>query len=458
MKAKEGFILTTTLAIITILTIAGAIGLYIVTKETRLTVDTSDSIKALKAAESGIEIAIIKLKNRLITSFPYSFSGTIDNATYIVTLDVNGNSFIIDSEGKKNDAERRIVASVEKKGSTFFPFSINGKLKINRFHNKGRSRSWTDAQLGVKIISEELKRAFEESAFTVKVDPSGFDFPKASNINISPEKYCSDVELNKDKNLTLSDLKELLKNKSGNVFICGKNISIGGTGSENALDFDADLFIVAKENVTISSELKFTGNKQSDNSADNLSFIAGGQIIFNSNAGIDFSGSQEGYNILLYAQKGIESTSFNDLIKISGNQNTEYTSNVFIITPETVRTKGNLIFEPSTTKKDVNFLIWADKGIESEQGGFKITGNSGNTFGNNERNFSILVSNGNVSLNSWFFAGQEQRSGLSYYEIKYYCEEDTTIPSFYKNIYCQLKDMIDGRDSKTFKIKSWKIY
>ncbi|GAB6076750.1 pilus assembly PilX N-terminal domain-containing protein [Desulfurobacterium crinifex] len=446
MKARKGFILATTLAIITILTVAGVIGTYIVTKETRLTVDTSDSIKALKAAESGVEIALAKLKKGEIPSSP--LNGTINGATYEVTVSEVSSGYSIVSVGEKDEAERTIKVFVQKVGTSFYPFAINGELKINDFNDLG-SGGWTEAIVTVKEIPNELREALENANFTVNIRSIDINLPKVADLDTSnfypPESECDYGNYN--ANATYSELHFEDQNGDGKIVVCGKNITLDRT----LIRFNDDLTVAA------TGSIYFTPNttlKKDTGSTSNLSLIAGGEMVFDRNSNIDFAGADAGFNILIYAKEGIVSEdTTGQWISISGNQNTENTSNLLILTPGEIKVNRDLVDDTAVTRKDVNFLIWADKGIYSSNGGFDISGHSETV-----RNFAVIVPDGNATFDRWQFTGSEDRSGLTYEDIINYCDDDT-IPDFYRNIFCQLKDQIGGSSSRSrMQIKSWRIY
>ena len=109
MKDRKGFILATVLAIITALTMIASFTTYVIMRKTRLTVAISDSIKALKAAESGVEVALVRLKEDNITcneTLDDIVNGTINNATYSVNMTEEGDGCLITSKGEKNGAIR----------------------------------------------------------------------------------------------------------------------------------------------------------------------------------------------------------------------------------------------------------------------------------------------------------------------------------------------------------------
>ena len=141
MKDRKGFILATVLAIITALTMIASFTTYVIMRKTRLTVAISDSIKALKAAESGVEVALVKLRERIVdnkteeeTGINCTEKGTeivscngtlnsgndtaVNNATFSVTYNVTYNETShkyecsINSTGEKNGAIREIDVKV----------------------------------------------------------------------------------------------------------------------------------------------------------------------------------------------------------------------------------------------------------------------------------------------------------------------------------------------------------
>jgi Tfp pilus assembly protein PilX len=128
MKGRKGFVLVIALTIISTLTIVGVTTTYFIMQQRKLSVDTLDSIKALKAAESGVEIALANLKRGEIKID--DCNGTLDNpivnntipvnnATYSVNVtdmnmigEGNGCFITLNSMGEKNGAIREIDVKV----------------------------------------------------------------------------------------------------------------------------------------------------------------------------------------------------------------------------------------------------------------------------------------------------------------------------------------------------------
>ncbi|SMP14240.1 hypothetical protein SAMN06265339_1298 [Desulfurobacterium pacificum] len=443
---RKALALPLILAIVFILFLLSGAVLKVVTTNTSSTAVTKDSIVALNAAESGAEEALAKIKSGAISSFPAQLNGEINGATYNVTIDRTVDGYYVVSTGTKGEAVRKVEVNLGKAGLDFYPFAVNGNFDINDLSSVG-SGDWSDAVVAVKSISNSLKSDLEKLGFDVYIQ-NNLDLPKVADLDVSkfypPENECDYGDYNTNE-VYKSDFVD--KNGDGKIVVCGKNITL----DDSLIYFYNDIIIAAK------GDIYFTRNttlKKKVGSTSNLSLVAEGKMEFDLNSNIDFSGADEGYNILLYAKEGIYSDDkTGQWISISGNQNTENTSNVFILTPEKIEVNRDLIDDTATTKKDVNFLLWADKGIASSNGGFDISGSSKTV-----RNFSIIVPEGNATFDRWQFTGSEDRSGLSYKDIEKYCENDTSIPDFYRSIYCQLKDMIDKSSSGGFVVINWKVY
>ncbi|WP_456395919.1 hypothetical protein, partial [Desulfurobacterium sp.] len=140
-------------------------------------------------------------------------------------------------------------------------------------------------------------------------------------------------------------------------------------------------------------------------------------------------------------------------------QDASKTSSIFFITPGTINMDSTFLWDTGSTKKGSNFVIWADKGINiNDKDSIHLTGSCPDGY---ERNFAFIVSEGNVHMKDLNFKKNTHPSGLTYDEIKNYCDNGTSIgiPEFYKNLYCELKDQIDksGTGGKLI-IKEWKVY
>ncbi|WP_456426981.1 hypothetical protein [Desulfurobacterium sp.] len=447
MKKRKALVLEVTLGVIAILSVIGGVTSYLINRETKGTKETKDAVIALKAAESGAETGLAWLKSGG-NVFPTIINGTLGNADFMVTIVKNVNNTIeLTSVGNLKTVSRKIIVLI-KRESTFYPFAINGDLTINTFKDTG-SGSWSDAVVGVKAIDPSTESALTSSGFQI-IKSNILDLPKVSSINASsfypPESICDYGNYETDETISFKDLADV--NGDGKIVICGSNVTL----DRSLINFSLDTTIAAKQNVTFTRN---TTLKKDVGSASNLSIIAGNTAYFDRNSVIDFSGADDGYNILIYAGQEIESPdTTGQWISISGNQNTSNVSNVFLLTPGEINVNRDLIDDTATTRNDVNFVIWADKGITSTNGGFDISGSSATV-----RNFSVIVADGNATFDKWQFTGSEDRSGLSYSDIESYCTNGTSlgIPDFYKNIYCELKNQIDS-ESGNFKIISWKVY
>ncbi|SNR59303.1 pilus assembly PilX N-terminal domain-containing protein [Desulfurobacterium atlanticum] len=443
---RRGLVIETTLAFVAILSLLGGVAGYVISRETKTAKSTKDSIKALKAAQSGVEEALVKLKNGVGT-FPYAFNGTIDGSYFYVNLTKNSdNSITIISTGKTSNALRKVEVKVEKTG-IFYPFAINGLFKINDFDNTG-SGNWTEAEAGVKTIDNNTYEELTDIGFKITISNT-LDVPKVADIDSSifypSESECDYGNYNTDL-VVKNDPEDV--NNDGKIVVCGKNITL----DDALIYFNKDTVIAAKGNVTFTPN---TTLKQKVGSASDLSIIAGDTAYFDRNSNIDFSGADEGFNLILYAKNEISSPdTTGQFISISGNQNTANVSNVFIMTEGEINVNRDIIDDTATTRNDVNFVLWGDKGINSENGGFDIAGSSSTV-----RNFSVIVANGDAVFDHWAFSGSEDRSGLSYKDIVNYCLNGTSlgIPETVKQLYCELKTQIET-GSGEIKIIYWKEY
>ncbi|WP_457567799.1 hypothetical protein [Desulfurobacterium sp.] len=447
MKKRPALVLEITLGVIAILSIIGGISSYIITRETGVNRETKDSIISLKAAESGAETGLAWIKNGGNT-FPATLNGTLGKSRYTVTILKAGNGTIkIVSTGFFNGATRKIEV-LARTGSDFYPFAINGNLAINSFENRG-SGAWSDAVAAVKTIAHSTESELAAAGFQI-IKSNDLNLPRVSSINASlfypAESACDYGNYKTDETISVLNLTD--KNGDGKIVVCGNNVTL----DRSLIKFDLNTVIAAKQNVTFTSG---TTLKKETGSASSLNVIAGNIAYFDRNSGIDFSGKDTGYNILIYAGKEIESPDTSgQWISISGNQNTNNVSNVFLLTPGEIAVNRDLIDDTATTRNDVNFLVWADKGITSTNGGFDISGSSATV-----RNFSIIVADGNATFDRWQFTGSEDRSGLSYSDIENYCINGTIlgIPETYRNIYCELKRQINN-GAGNIQILSWKVY
>ncbi|WP_297445854.1 hypothetical protein [Desulfurobacterium sp.] len=109
-KKREGIVLVTVLGVIAVLSVAGGIAGYVITKETKGTRTTKDAQQALLAAEAGAQRAISRIKWEGNFS---AFSGSLGNSGYNVSVVYNqttGKGEII-ATGAFNSASRRVVVN-----------------------------------------------------------------------------------------------------------------------------------------------------------------------------------------------------------------------------------------------------------------------------------------------------------------------------------------------------------
>ncbi|WP_456396996.1 hypothetical protein [Desulfurobacterium sp.] len=115
-ERRRAIILTTVLATIAILSIAGGIAGYVITKETKGTRITKDAQQALLAAEAGAQRAISHIKWEGDFS---NFTGRLGNSAYSVTVTYNqtsGKGRIV-SESNLNSAKRSVIVDFWTSGS-----------------------------------------------------------------------------------------------------------------------------------------------------------------------------------------------------------------------------------------------------------------------------------------------------------------------------------------------------
>jgi len=420
---------------------------------TSVSTGAKDAVVALHAAESGVERALVDLKNGSISSYPYTFNGTINGATYQVVVEETPDGYRVTSTGTKGIAQRTVEVEVESGGVNFYPFAVNGQLNIDDVSSVGKGSEWDDALMAVKSITpSETKTELEKVGFEIFIK-NQLDLPKVEDLNeedfFPDEDECDYGSYETATYIDVLNLRDL--NNDGRIVICGESVTL----DRSLIKFPEDLIIASQGDIVFE---RGTTLKQRVGSASNLALVAEGQLIFDDNSNIDFSGADEGYNILLYAKEGItRDDPTGQWISISGNQNTENTSNLFVLTPGEINVASDLVDETATTKNDVNMLFWADKGIYSNgrgtNGGLDVSGSSRGV-----RNFSVIVADGDADFSRWQFTGQEHRSGLTYEDIVHYCEDDPTIPPMYRSVFCQLKEMIEkGSTGSKVTVKSWKV-
>jgi len=440
---RRGFALPTVLGILFILLVLGTIVSLAVVKTTENYTMSKDAVVALHAAESGVEEALVKLNNGSITSFPYTFTGSLNGATYQVEVTQTSTGYLIRSTGQKGRASRFVEVAVKPGGGVFYPFSINGKFDITDMD----STAWTDAEMAVVDIDNEDKELLEEAGFEVN-QFSFLDLPKVSEIDES--KIFDPLDnSNCDVGNPLMDIFITSANASfleGKV-VCGRNVII-------ASDIDVDnLFVLAEEDIYVNGEISDKGRK------DNweVTLAAKDKVIFNDK--IKFTGKTDGgYNLLVYGGEAIEADRFSQgIITVTGNQDASKVSSIFFLTPGYICSESTFLWDTGSTKKGVNFVIWADEGVNiSDRDSIHLTGSVPDGY---ERNFAFIVADGDVFMNKLNFKRNTHPSGLTYEEIKDFCENGDTldIPDFYKNLFCELKRQIDNGGGGGLTVVSWKV-
>ncbi|WP_457567800.1 pilus assembly PilX N-terminal domain-containing protein [Desulfurobacterium sp.] len=476
MEKRKGVILITVLGVITVLSIAGAIATYVISGETKSTGSTKQSVAALKLAESGIEVGLTNIKNNYLTTYTSlsnvdelparirntgvfnriktkAQNGEISQIYISPVTTLNGGdyqvaifkgtdgTYTLISVGEKNNSSR-VVEVVTESSGTFYPFSINGKFDIGSL----TSPDWTDAEMGVYQIDSGLKTELESVGFNVH-GLSNPNLPKAAKINATalyPDEsacdygsYSSDITISS----SVSD-----RNGDGKVTICGKNITVNTEINQDKLT------LAAENNIYVNDEITDKGRK----TEWELEIIAGNDLIFgtSSHSKIKYTGKTDnGYNALIYAGNSIKKPGGSGgMLEVKGRQDTSSISNVFIITPGTIDIDAKLVHQTGKTDLLTNYVIWADRGISAEN--IHITGK-----GTQGRNWAMIVADGDATFDKWQFMKNTHPSGLTYQEIKNFCENGASygIPVFYSDIYCELKNQIDSSGG-IGKIKEWKVY
>lgn len=323
---REGFVLVTVLILLLVLLVAAGMASYIVRKEIKIDIGLLDSVRARNAAESGIDLAIVKIENEEIPANcteddpSCSFSGMLDDGVrYQVTVAAEGDgSYKIISKGFSGEAEKVIVAIVKPgkiESKEFYPFAARGKFEIDSY-----SGIIEDAPvLAGEIVNKDYLASvgfgpFEETAndnlvrasdldMDVVASPDGteplsvylenlinsyktkyprperpkepekpvmsYSFPKIEDL---VEDGCDYGNLNTD--FLIKEGKYADLNGDGVVTICGKNILLSGkvTVSSESSKLP-DLRIVANGNVSTYDE---TSSVEVE--GENLIFFSSGNM------------------------------------------------------------------------------------------------------------------------------------------------------------------------------------
>ena len=452
--ARKGFVLPAALIVLLVLIVMGAMASRVIVTETRNIAASNEAIDALKAAESGVEEALVKLKNRVFASYPATFTGTINGATYTVQVNVVGRDFTIVSTGVKGRSVRKIEVNGKFGGANFYPFAINGTFSLGT--TGSQSPDWTEATMVVKNIDNNVADWLRSHKFDVF---PGYvpELPKAADLDIDSmypdEEDCDYGDY--DSDITISNVKGRDgledKNGDGTIVVCGTNIVV-----DDALNVN-DLVLAAKEDIEINDEITDKGRKE----AWELEIIAGDDLIFGDNAHskVKYTGkTDDGYNVFIYAGDTIEKTGgAGALLEVKGRQNSTEIANAFIVTPGEIDVNAKLVHQTGKTDLTTNYIIWADKGVTAEN--IHVTGSCGGKNSDQERNWALIVADGDASFDKWQFMRNTHPSGLTYDEIKNYCDNGQSlgIPQFYRKLYCDLKALIENSGSQ-IQIEGWRVY
>ncbi|SNR59288.1 hypothetical protein [Desulfurobacterium atlanticum] len=460
---RKGMVLVTILGTIAVLSIAGAIGAYVINQETGTTAKTINSLKALRAAQSGVEVALTEIKKgdidcKSATCSPNRVQKNLRYGNFDVSINKqSGNRVRIQSKGIYRNSVREVIVEFSLGRGNFYPFSINGTYHVENFDGG----KWSDAYMGVlKFADESSKEQMEDAGFTIDylTNPQ---IPRVSNINadeIFPEETACDYgNYNSDYSLNFNPYD---KNGDGIVTVCGKTVTIN-TQIEPT-DDKFNITIAAQQDIVVNSNangvFKKTGSIETG-SIENIDIkvLAKGKILLN--GGKEFiyltAKPEENYNILLYGKEEIVGAT-QDFIKITAGEAETKASNIFILTEGKFTLNQNLnsqylIDQTGSTKQYTNWVVWADKGLTAH-------GINSDASAHYPRNMAVIVPEGNVSFKGkWDFAG----SGLTYEEIKMFCNNGTDygISGVYKNLFCELKRQIEnGATGGKIKIEKWLEY
>ncbi|WP_457568816.1 hypothetical protein [Desulfurobacterium sp.] len=115
-RKRKGIVLITLLGVITVLSVAGGVASYLITKETQGTKSTKSSQQALLAAEAGAQRAISRIKWEGNFS---AFKGEIGKSGYSVVVAYNQTTGVgkIISRGALDGANRAVVVNFWTSGS-----------------------------------------------------------------------------------------------------------------------------------------------------------------------------------------------------------------------------------------------------------------------------------------------------------------------------------------------------
>jgi len=303
---RKGYVLIGVLVISLLLSLGAITSMSVLRKETEVTKDTVTAKKALKIAESGMELALTRYKKT--KSCGWTLSGNVSDGNYTVTATDTGGNCEIVSIGRYKDAVRTIKV-VAITGSNLAPFTINGNLSIKNFSHASWSPKWQadmglDGKLSVNGKTGTAAMSILENAgfnFVSNGDlPSFSDVPfspppsTVTSVEVNPPPSCditckesAVVTFNSDGTASLKNCSATQVDLSSNVVICSsKSLSVKGTiGNSWKWPSDINLTFYAKEKLVIEDGLRVDNYINYDNLK--LNFISGGNIEVKNGVNID---------------------------------------------------------------------------------------------------------------------------------------------------------------------------
>ncbi|WP_457567816.1 hypothetical protein [Desulfurobacterium sp.] len=357
-KEREGVVLITILGLVTVLSVAGGIASYLITKETRGTKSTKDAQQALLAAEAGAQRAISRIKWDGNFS---AFEGTLGNSGYTVRVSYNsttGKGTIV-AQGSTNNANRKVVVNFWTSGS-FSSFAAKDNftmdyLSINEpFANVTAFRTGGQFQTSpgntLTFNGTGYNATFVSKAKTLgdNVDLKPFIggaavpfVPSVTDTVFSPGT-CDYTNVSKIQayavyfsNKTSAPIKD--RTGDGEVVICNEN---GGIESEGISYLSEPVVVYAKGDiditgsrgpgfrggepevtyVSLNGDIKVNSQihlgcgcwKRSGNRTAGLIALNGNVEL---NAPVNIRGKGYDYNVLIYAGGDIVGNSSNDTLK-----------------------------------------------------------------------------------------------------------------------------------------------
>ena len=306
--SRKGFALIIVLVLGLLILTLGSIAAKLAVKEVKVDRGTIVGVEALNAAESGVEDALARLKSKTISTFPYSFNGTVGDAEYEVKVFNEGNrTYKIESIGRYKDGQRKIITTVEipEEKNPYYPFAAKGNFRLDNFStshqpvigalvasniypNKDEvSKVFSLVEkkpdpylvgaedLGIldepifdsaslipsrediiKRVDEELS-VFDPDSIEKRIDEVINSYlPEEFNIVLVPESECDYGNYSSYENYLYSSLID--RNGDGKIVVCGEIINLT---LDADIDKDTNLYIYAKKQVNLySSDATVRGN------------------------------------------------------------------------------------------------------------------------------------------------------------------------------------------------------